>query len=518
MIMDGSAPIIDLQVRPAASLALIGGPVLVAAAAILTSVALSATSVSDQIRWSAIALGVFCVGLLLLMSAIVGYRGLGLSTWRIGPWALAWGAIAFGPATISWLGPPTSTSAEILPGSILRALWLIAVAMAMFAAGYCIAPRRVACSLARHVSMTLTSRFTDDVRSPAVPWALFGAGLAGSLVLAGMTGHLGYVGAAAASANTASGYAQYLGLIGQCVPLAVAAASMRAYRAPGLGAWLTLAVLFVGAIVVGAVSGGKTSFVVAVLAVIIPRTMIRRRLPAGAIAVAVAVFLLIVIPFNLAYRASARGGGVTLSTREAVATAPAIAGEVLASDFSPAVLGQSVDYLAQRIRTIDSPAIIMQRTPSQIPYSSPGQLAISPVVDLVPRILWPGKPILDVGYQMSQEYYELPPQVYTSSDITPEGDLYRHGGWSVLIAGMFLIGWAARILDEVTDLRRSIHGAFLIILLFPGLVQAGSDCATLVAGIPEMILLWYAVTALSFTRRPGRPAAAPALSRPVRNR
>jgi hypothetical protein len=83
---------------------------------------------------------------------------------------------------------------------------------------------------------------------------------------------------------------------------------------------------------------------------------------------------------------------------------------------------------------------------------------------------------------------------------------------------MFLIGWAARILDEVTDLRRSIHGTFLIILLFPGLVQAGSDCATLLAGIPEMVLLWYAGTALSFTRRPGRPAAAAAPSQPVRNR
>ena len=515
--MGRSAPPIDLQARPAASPTLIGGPILVAAAAIATAVALSATAVNDQILWGAIALGVFCVGLLLLMSAIVGYRGLGLSTWRIGPWALAWGAVAFGPATISWIGTQSGTPAEILPGSILRALWLIAVAMAVFTAGYCTGPRRLARSLARHVTITLTGRFTDDIRGPAIPWMLFGVGVAGSLALARLTGRLGYVGAVAASTTTASGYAQYLGLFGECVPLAVAAASMRAYRRPRLGAWLTLAVLFIGAVIVGAISGGKASFVVAVLAVIIPRTMIRRRLPAGVIAAAIAFFLLIVIPFNLAYRASARGT-VTLSTGEAVAAAPAIAGKVLASDLSPTVLGQSVNYLAQRVRTIDSPAIIMQRTPSQIPYSSPGQLAISPVVDLIPRIVWPGKPILDVGYQMSQEYYEHPAQVYTSSDITPEGDLYRHGGWIVVIAGMFLIGCAARIIDEVTDLRRSIHGAFLIILLFPGLVQAGSDCATLFAGIPEMVLLWYAVTALSFTRRVGGPASAPAPTPPARSR
>jgi hypothetical protein len=515
MIMDRS--LADLGKRPVASQALIVGPVLVAAAAVLTAVALSATAVSDQIRWGAIALGVFCVGLLPLMSAVVGYRGLGLSTWRIGPWALTWGAVAFGPATISWIGQQSGSPAEIVPGSILRALWLIAVAMAMFAVGYCTGPRRVACALARQVSITLTSRFTDELRSQAIPWVLFGVGIAGSLAQAGVTGHLGYVGEVSSSVTSVSGYAQYLALFGECVPLAVMAASVRAYRAPRPAAWLTLAVLFAGAIIIGAVSGGKTSFVVAVLAVIIPRTMIRRRLPAGVIAVAIAFFLLIVVPFNLTYRAAARGA-VTLSTSEAIATAPAIAGDALAGDFSPSVLGQSVNYLAQRVRTIDSPAIIMQRTPSEIPYSSPGQLAVSPVVDLIPRILWPGKPILDVGYQMSQEYYQLPAQVYTSSDITPEGDLYRHGGWIVAIAGMFLIGCAARIIDEVTDLRRSIHGAFLIILLFPGLVQAGSDCATLLAGIPEMVLLWYAVTALCFTRRVGQTAAAPAPAPLVRSR
>ena len=180
---------------------------------------------------------------------------------------------------------------------------------------------------------------------------------------------------------------------------------------------------------------------------------------------------------------------------------------------------QSADYLAQRIRTIDSPAIIMQRTPGQIPYSNPGQLAVSPVIDLVPRILWPGKPVLNVGYQMSQEYYQLPPQVYTSSDITPEGDLYRHGGWVVLIAGMFLIGCGARVVDEVADLRRSTHGMFLIILLFPGLVQAGTDCATLLAGIPATVLLWFAAVALSFRRRVAPPAAAgPAQSPPAHSR
>jgi hypothetical protein len=497
--------------------AIIGGLLLLAAAVTLVAVARWSTAVGGQLLCGALALGAFCASLLALMSAVAGYGGLGLRTWRIGPWSLAYGAFAFGLATISWIGPQTGTAAQILPRSVLRALWLIAVAMALFTIGYCVVPR-VARSLGRLASGTLNARFTDDVRGPSVPWILFGAGAAGQLGVAVTSGHLGYVGLGATPQAAVVGYSQFLALLGECVPLAVAIAALRAYRTRLPGAWATLAVLFAGAIVAGAVAGGKTSFIVVVLAVAIPRTVTRGRVPAALLAAAVAIFLLVVIPFNQDYRAVARGA-VMLSTRQAVAAAPAIAGQVVANDLSPSVLAQSADYLAQRIRTIDSPAIIMQRTPGQIPYSNPGQLAVSPVIDLVPRILWPGKPVLNVGYQMSQEYYQLPPEVYTSSDITPEGDLYRHGGWVVLIVGMFLIGCCARVVDEVADLRRSAHGMFLIILLFPGLVQAGTDCATLLAGIPATAVLWLGTVWLSFRRRGAQPATAvPAQSLPAHSR
>jgi hypothetical protein len=258
--------------------------------------------------------------------------------------------------------------------------------------------------------------------------------------------------------------------------------------------------LFLAAIAIGAASGGKTSFVIAFIAAIVPYSLRRRRLPIGLIVAAITVFLLIVIPFNQSYRAGAQDYA-TLSTGQAIATAPTVAAQVLASDLSVATIAHSFDYLGERIRTSDSPAIIMQRTPSAIPYRSPAELLVDPVVDLIPRALWPGKPVLSVGYQMSQEYYQLPAAIYTSSDITPEGDLYRHGGWFWLVAGMFLCGAGLRVLDESIDLRRGVHGAFLMLLLFPDIVMAGTDCATLLAGIPGMVLLWLGVVATCFKRR-----------------
>jgi hypothetical protein len=499
---DPMAPASAAAARPASAQSLFIGLLLVGVAAVLAIVAMSAISVDDQIRWGAVALAAFCSGLLPLMAVATGHDGLGLTSWRIGPWSLLWGALAFGLATISWLSPQTETdpSGAILPGSILRALWMIAVALAMLTVGYCAGPHRLAADHARRAAERFSRRFTDEIRSPMVPWALLGVGLIAQFGFAALTGHLGYIGDAEASVSTASGYGQYLAVAGECVPLAVVAAAIRAYRTRTPWAWLTLLVLFATAIAAGAVAGGKESFVVAILAVIIPHTVIRRRLPIAAIAAAVIFFMLIVIPFNQAYRASARGA-VTLSTGQAVAAAPAIASQVAATDVSAAVLGESASYLAERTRTIDTPAIIMQRTPGEIPYASPADLLIAPVVDLIPRILWPGKPILTPGYQISQEYFGVPATVYTSSDVTPEGDLFRHGGWLPLIVGMFLLGCVIRIIDEIADLRRGVYGAFLIILLFPDIVQAGSDCATLLAGIPGMVALWLAVVSVSFTRR-----------------
>ena len=49
----------------------------------------------------------------------------------------------------------------------------------------------------------------------------------------------------------------------------------------------------------------------------------------------------------------------------------------MANDISASVFGQSVSFLTVRLRTIDSPAIIMQRTPSDIPYKNPAELLIA---------------------------------------------------------------------------------------------------------------------------------------------
>jgi hypothetical protein len=275
---------------------------------------------------------------------------------------------------------------------------------------------------------------------------------------------------------------------------------------------VTLTVLVLAEIAFGAAAGGKESFIITILAVALPFTTARRRLRKGLLAftgmaVAGLAFLLIVVPFNHAYRGAARSTSGTLSASQALATAPDILGQTIGSG-NAGVLSSSASFILARISEIDSPAIIMQRTPDEIGFLSPVQLAEAPIVTLVPRAVWPGKPILDAGYQFSQAYYGIPPTTYTSSAITPAGDLYRHGGWIPVIVGMFLLGCGVRFLDDVLDVYDRPHSVFLFLLLFPTLVKQETDWVGIFAGLPGTLLLWLFAIWVTFRRR-GRPLRSP---------
>ena len=211
--------------------------------------------------------------------------------------------------------------------------------------------------------------------------------------------------------------------------------------------------------------------------------------------------MIIVIPFNQAYRNAARSSTAALSPTEAFATMSDILKQTLTSHSGIAILPTSIDYLLQRIREIDSPAIILQRTPTQIAFLAPVDLVEAPVAGIVPRAVWPGKPILVPGYQFSQQYYGLGDNVYSSSAITQVGDLYRYGGWAPVILGMFLLGCLVRLLDDILDIRHNPQAIFLVLLLLPTLVKNEVGWVPILAGIPATLIVWTLTVAITFRPR-----------------
>jgi hypothetical protein len=502
-----ATPLPKVAMTPAYAMALAGAAVILARAAV------SEPLPAAEAAWGGVALASWCAALLATVASSARRDGLGLAEWKIGSWSLLWCGVTSGIASITWADPQYGTPAQILPSSVVRAEWLTAVAMTGWAAGYLVGPRRLAVVKGARFLHRLTDRRSDMVRSPRTPWLLYAAGTVARIAAIVVTGRFGYVGDAASVVSSASAWQQALSLAALCAPIAIAVAALRAFRERVPGARVTLVVLVAAETVEAAASGGKQGFAVAVLAVIVPWASAGGRIPVRLTAVAAAFFLVIVIPFTLAYRADVRSNTGSLTPTEALSAAPGITRDVTASA-SPGTIPGSVAYLAARVQEIDAPAIVVQRTPGQIPFASPAQLPESLVASLVPRALWPGKPVIVTGYQFSREYYGTPSNVYSSATVTPWADLYRHGGWIPVLAGMFLLGCLVRVLDDVLDIRTDPRALLLVLLLFPTLVKSEDDWVSMLSGIPGIILLWLVVTAVAFRRHPSSYAPPDLVSLP----
>ena len=480
-----------------ARLAIVACGFLAAALALLGMTLSTSDQPTTAVVWGGLALASYA-GALLCLAGASRHDDLGLTRWQLGPWMLLWYGIAFGLATVTWSNPlTTGVTSEIAISSVISALRLVAVGMTAWAIGYCVVPGHAARALAARTVGRAHSRFTGQVRSLAAPWILFAVGIAASLTSSAVTGRFGYL-AGASSVSTVSGFAGLLGALSLCAPLGIAAAALQVFREGLSRARVTLTVLLLAEVAFGAAAGGKQSYVIAVLAIMIPFSAARRRLPKVMVAVVLLIFLVVVIPFNSAYRQASHRG--SLSPGQVLSVAPGIFQQTVAGNVA-SVFPESLGYLAQRIREIDNPAIILQRTPGQIRFLSPLRLIEDPLVGMVPRALWPGKPIRAAGLQFSREFYELPPT--TSSADTTIGGLYWYGGWIPVVAGMFVLGCGVRVLDDVLDVRANPRGIFLVLLLFPTLVKGEDDWQTILASLLPVIVVWLLSVALTFrARRP----------------
>jgi len=487
--------------------------ILLSAAIGLSTQALAAAGQpTHAVVWGSLGFAAYAASLLCLVGGGQG-KALGLGRWWFGSWTLLWYCTTFGLATLTWVQPQTGSAVEISLSSVLRALWLVAVGMTLWVFGYLVGPGRSARRFGNKVMAAMSLRFAPEVRSPLTPWILYAIGTAARIASAVTTGLYGYVGNVESDVTTASSYQQLLGDLALCAPLAVAAAALQVYRERVPGARVTLTVLFLTDIAFGVVSGNKQTFIVTIMAVAIPYTAARSRGHKGllaftGLALAGLAFLLIVVPFNHSYRSNARNASGTLSISQALDSAPGILGQTIGTGNAAGVLSSSATSMLARIRMIDNAAIIMQRTPAQIGFVSPVQLVTAPIAAVIPRAIWPGKPILNSGYDFSQTYYELPATVYTSSAIPPVGDLYMHGGWVPVVVGMFLLGCGVRILDDVMDVYGSPQCVFLFLLLFPSLVLQEDNWTAILAGLPGTLLIWLFATYLTFRKRE-RPPRSP---------
>lgn len=210
--------------------------------------------------WGSLGLASYAGALLRVVETRrTGDRG--LRSWKLGPWSLLWTGVAFGIATVSWSQAQAGTSAEIAISNVLRALWLVAIVMSAWTAGYLVGPGSLLKRSGKKVVSSLSRRFSAEVRSPLAPLLLYMVGFGARLALTATTGRFGYVGDAVSAVSAAKGYGQILNLLSFCTPLAICAPALQVFRERRPGGRITLFAIFSTKIAFGAASGGKQSFV-----------------------------------------------------------------------------------------------------------------------------------------------------------------------------------------------------------------------------------------------------------------
>ena len=451
-----------------------GAALLLAAAAVVPLVGADGASTVD-VRLTALSLSLLGASCLLLVSGAAGIRS-SLRDFRLGSWFVVWYTVGFGLLTLLWEPAVTGVNAQISADSVIRGLQLAGFGLVAWTFGYLVTLRAF--------SAGRTQRNRPPSRN--VTAMLFAIGLFGNLLEA-LSGRFGYVGDAAGRVGAPAVTGQLVAILTSAgtFALILLAINFVIRRTREARAFFLLALAV--ELPVGLLTGMKSDFILMMFAIVPVLAIGTGRFPTKTLAGAAVVLLLLVFPFVTTYREIARGGAIELGPSQAFERAPDLIAGIYTQRSAVEILGTASESLVQRLAQVNNVAIIVQKTPSDIPYTSMSEVLGAPLLGFIPRFIWPDKPVLDVGYRFSQEYFGVPPTIYSSAAIPPAGDLYRHGGLLVVAVGMASFGVAARFVDRRLHPRTGLRNALYFIPFFVALVNLEVGLVAMLAGLPLLV-------------------------------
>lgn len=479
---------------------------LVAGVAVLAVVPMAVLAAGSPVRPSPASEVVLAVGTLVIASLAClaavrgrGERGLGLSTFRLGSVWVAYYALVFGITSLAWTQQQFGTPGIVHQSSVPQAILAATVGMVAATTGYVVGAGRWVRRVLEAVVERAQPAGTWALRTSSMPLLVYLVGLGARLVRL-YSGQYAYLGDPRRVLSPTGG-GQWLAQLEQFARYGLILAALDAvFLSRSLQSRVVFRILFVAEVVFALFSGVKGELLLTFLGVAVVYAVGGRGISRRAVTAAF-LALLLVIPVNLVYReeivqASSQGH----SPLTVAKTFPTLVAETYGSLDAPAALADSVAFIARRLRQVDNLALVMQRTPSEIPHRGIGKLLYGPVVGLVPRAVWKDKPVLSTGYAFSQEYYNVPSNLYTSAAVTVPGDLYRHGGWAALVIGMGLLGAVLRLGQQVfypmPDRRRVLFYVPFLVLL----TSLEGDVVGLAVSLVQTLVVLSILSRLVFVR------------------
>jgi hypothetical protein len=352
--------------------------------------------------------------------------------------------LTFGVATLPWLGNPSQSAVQLSRADVSLATWALGLGIAAFWLGYLTSRNR---SGRVHESPIPSLGF----RLP-VALTLIGAGILARLYLIG-TGAYGYTLQLSPEGQNISHWLILLGDASEFSVYALFAVS----KSTGDRKRRNLAILAAGALaLLGLAAGGKWIAIRPLVGLGFISVAFRRKLPWRTTLVVLLVFLFLVLPGTQMLRS--RSGILPETSLRGVAQLNAV-GSSLDVDLRTR-LRIVQQWLLSKPRVIDTVALIIRDTPERNPYLFGRLYLLAPVYNLVPRAIWPSKPVLMLEYEFDRQYKHLPPSAITNTALTQPGDLYMNFGLPGLLGGMMtlglVLGWLTQRWYDTRNPRRMI--------------------------------------------------------------
>jgi hypothetical protein len=480
--------------------------------------AITAPSDPDRLVLRSLTFAAECLAAMALVGAGQP-RCFGLGMFRLGPWYMLWSALSLGLLAISWLKPSPGDPSAITLDSVSHALTVAGLAVPFWTAGYLLGPGRGLVRSAARIIPAATPGRGIQLRSDAVPWILCGVAVVARLTEIGL-GQYAYLGDASQEVTQSTFYAQPLSQLSQCGLYALLIAAVDLVRRGDARRRLTFASLLAIEVSFSLISGMKGLFATTVCGVCIAIAVARGRVPMRWIVGGFALFFFVIIPYNAAYRLQVRNHAGYMDPISAVFTSPTVLRDTVVGrgETDRSVTGgpreSKFEYLTGRTRTVDSLALVVDMTPGIVPYRHLGELLTAPVLTLVPRAVWPNKPIRLTGYEFGQQYMSLDSHIYTASAVSPQADLYRYGGLLVMLAGMGVLGAGHRLIDEAWNPVRDPRAVVVFVPLFFSTALVPDSASDLLAALPIHLAVSFLVVRFAYG---GRRKSADMLYRSARS-
>lgn len=156
-------------------------------------------------------------------------------------------------------------------------------------------------------------------------------------------------------------------------------------------------------------------------------------------------------------------------------------------------LDQSLRAFFKRMAIVTSVAAVLKNVPDHVDYRHGDTLLLAPIGLLVPRFLWPDKPVIGIGREFGTTF-QLVSSVDKTTRIAPSliSEFYWNFGFPAVVIGMFLVGGCYRFVYQkfgtlagFDPMRKGIY-----ILLFLRLIHLeGSFGSTLGVVVKGYVIL-----------------------------